>query len=843
MANRSLGTLTLDLIAKVGGFEQGLDKAGRSAEKRMKQISDSAAKLGAAVGAGLAAGVTALGAITVSAIKSATEVAKLASVANVSTTDFQKLASGARLVGVEQDKLSDILKDVNDKVGDFLNTGGGEMKDFFEQIAPKVGVTADQFRNLSGSQALGLYVSSLEKAKVSQSDMTFYMEAIANDATLLLPLLRNNSEGFKRFGDAAEAAGAIMDEKTVRAAKELQAANWLVDQSISGITNQLTAALLPSMAEFAGRLSDSSINGVVAKKVADDLAASLQALAKFAIGTVAGIHLLGVGLKSLSDFDNAMVGGEDAKWWDRYLPPVRIYNAFKNIDAMGNVIGGTKEHMDSLITGYGDLMASFDSKTGGSGSKNQVKELADLLDRLKTSGPGTFTAITRAQQDAAKAAEAAAKKLQGQFDTTEQDYQRQIALINTEVDKRKDATEVAKLQFELESGKLSGLSVQQQDRLKGLAAELDQLKKIKQENEDAKKLAAFRANVGEDYQTARSGFDQDLAGAGRGDKYKERLKERLAIEEDFNRQQRELVLQRNSGDISAELYAQETEVLSEALAARLVLQQDYYNQVDEAQSNWMDGVTSAWENFADAATNYSAMAADATTSTLGSAKGELSSFLSDVATGSKDAGDALVDMISGFAKSGVQALSDMASQWLVYQAVQLIVGKTTQSTAGLAMVANAQATAFQASLAAFASTAAIPIVGPALAPAAAAAAAATTAPMVAGVASSALMGMAHDGIDNIPREGTWLLDGGERVLNPNQNRDLTHYLRSANEAGGGMGRGGGITINAPVTVQAQPGMSDEAARRQGEMMGQAFRQTIREVVNEEFAQGGSMWRR
>ncbi|WP_054925845.1 phage tail tape measure protein [Pseudomonas sp. NBRC 111142] len=843
MANRSLGTLTLDLIAKVGGFEQGLDKAGRSAEKRMKQISDSAAKLGAAVGAGLAAGVTALGAITVSAIKSATEVAKLASVANVSTTDFQKLASGARLVGVEQDKLSDILKDVNDKVGDFLNTGGGEMKDFFEQIAPKVGVTADQFRNLSGSQALGLYVSSLEKAKVSQSDMTFYMEAIANDATLLLPLLRNNSEGFKRFGDAAEAAGAIMDEKTVRAAKELQAANWLVDQSISGITNQLTAALLPSMAEFAGRLSDSSINGVVAKKVADDLAASLQALAKFAIGTVAGIHLLGVGLKSLSDFDNAMVGGEDAKWWDRYLPPVRIYNAFKNIDAMGNVIGGTKEHMDSLITGYGDLMASFDSKTGGSGSKNQVKELADLLDRLKTSGPGTFTAITRAQQDAAKAAEAAAKKLQGQFDTTEQDYQRQIALINTEVDKRKDATEVAKLQFELESGKLSGLSVQQQDRLKGLAAELDQLKKIKQENEDAKKLAAFRANVGEDYQTARSGFDQDLAGAGRGDKYKERLKERLAIEEDFNRQQRELVLQRNSGDISAELYAQETEVLSEALAARLVLQQDYYNQVDEAQSNWMDGVTSAWENFADAASNYSALAADATTSTLGSAKGELSSFLSDVATGSKDAGDALVDMITGFAKSGVQALSDMASQWLVYQAVQLIVGKTTQSTAGLAMVANAQATAFQASLAAFASTAAIPIVGPALAPAAAAAAAATTAPMVAGVASSALMGMAHDGIDNIPREGTWLLDGGERVLNPNQNRDLTHYLRSANEAGGGMGRGGGITINAPVTVQAQPGMSDEAARRQGEMMGQAFRQTIREVVNEEFAQGGSMWRR
>lgn len=39
-----------------------------------------------------------------------------------------------------------------------------------------------------------------------------------------------------------------------------------------------------------------------------------------------------------------------------------------------------------------------------------------------------------------------------------------------------------------------------------------------------------------------------------------------------------------------------------------------------------------------------------------------------------------------------------------------------------------------------------------------------------------ISGMAHNGIDNIPKEGTWLLDGGERVLNPEQNKDLTNYL-------------------------------------------------------------------
>ncbi|MEC4024534.1 phage tail tape measure protein [Pseudomonas fulva] len=442
-----------------------------------------------------------------------------------------------------------------------------------------------------------------------------------------------------------------------------------------------------------------------------------------------------------------------------------------------------------------------------------------------------------------KAGDKDSKALSRRFEEMEEGYQRQIELINTSTDKRKNATEVEKMAFEVSTGKLEGVNAQQRKRLEGLAAELDALKKLKQAEEDAKKLASFRSSVNEDYQTAKSGFDQELAGAGRGDEYKDRLKERLAIEEDFNRQQRELVLQRNSGDISQDLYDQETQVLSDALAERLELQNDYYSQLDEAQSKWMDGVTSAWENFADAATNYSAIAADATTSVLGSARSELGSFLSDVATGSEDAGDALMDMVTGFTKSMIDTLADMAAQWLVYQAVQLLVGKSTQSVAAMGMVANAQATSFQAQLAAYASTAAILIVGPALAPGAAMAAAMATAPMVAGVASTSLMGMAHNGLDNIPREGTWLLDGGERVLNPNQNRDLTQYLRNANDAGAGGGGGGGITINAPVSVQAQPGMSDDAARRQGEMMAKGLEEQMEQAIYKATQQGGILWRR
>ncbi|MCX2689939.1 tail tape measure protein [Pseudomonas sp. DCB_CB] len=768
MASRSLGTLTLDVIAQVGGFVAGMDKAERSSEKWRKQVEKNAKAVGTAIGAGLATGITAITAMTISAINSASEITNLASVANVSTTDFQKLAVGAKTVGVEQDKLADILKDVNDKVGDFLNTGGGGMADFFEQVAPKVGVTADQFRNLSGSQALGLYVSTLEKAKVSQSDMTFYLEAIASDATALLPLLRNNSEGFKRFGEAAEAAGSIMDEKTIRAAQELKAANWLVEQSVSGLGNQITSAMLPTLANFATRLSDTTINGVLAKRVSDDLAASFRALGKFAVGTVAGIHLLGVGLKTLSDVDNAMVGGDEAKWWDKYLPPVRIYNAFKNVDAMGKTIGDAKAKMGELAVGYGDLMASFDEKPG-QGSTNQVKELADLLAELRKGQSGSFTALTTDQQAAAKAAEAAAKKLQGQFDTAEEGYKRQIALINTETDKRKEATEVAKLQFELESGNLTGLSTKQQERLKGLAAELDQLKKLKQAKEDDKAVAGFDASVKRQLDIDQRALDAPLLNAYSSDEMKQRALDMLAIEQDYQDQLEDLRQRHEAGDVSDSAYERENDILEKALEKRRAMQEKYYEDVDKLQLNGTAGFLSGFATQAEAAMDLYGSMQQVGADTLAN----------------------LTDAVTEWAETGKLDVEGFASTFI--------------QSMGNALLSFAAAQVAMAALNAFVSMIGVPFVGPAIAPGAAIAAAGAAGVLMSAVGAS-LDGQAHDGIDYVPADGTWNLKKGERVTTAETSAKLDRTLDDVakNSGGGGGVRDVKIINNGqPATARMQ----------------------------------------
>ncbi len=80
----------------------------------------------------------------------------------------------------------------------------------------------------------------------------------------------------------------------------------------------------------------------------------------------------------------------------------------------------------------------------------------------------------------------------------------------------------------------------------------------------------------------------------------------------------------------------------------------------------------------------------------------------------------------------------------------------------------------------------------------------TMATIETGVLQSAIeavtpVGMAHNGIDNIPKEGTWLLDRGERVVDSRTNGDLKDFIANG-------GNGPQININVP------PGYTAEQSR-------------------------------
>lgn len=78
---------------------------------------------------------------------------------------------------------------------------------------------------------------------------------------------------------------------------------------------------------------------------------------------------------------------------------------------------------------------------------------------------------------------------------------------------------------------------------------------------------------------------------------------------------------------------------------------------------------------------------------------------------------------------------------------------------------------------------------------------ATSLVQVAHIASTS-SGIAHGGLDYVPKEQTYLLDRGERVLSPKQNRDLTAFLENRDR--------GAVTIEN-VWIEILPNVTDAGA--------------------------------
>lgn len=103
--------------------------------------------------------------------------------------------------------------------------------------------------------------------------------------------------------------------------------------------------------------------------------------------------------------------------------------------------------------------------------------------------------------------------------------------------------------------------------------------------------------------------------------------------------------------------------------------------------------------------------------------------------------------------------------------------------------------------------------------AAAALAAATTAANIAGI-----KGAAHGGMESVPEEGTFLLQRGERVLQPRQNDDLTEFLRD-NDTGGGNKN---ATVNINISALDGANVEEVLARNRGVVTG-----LIRQSMNDQ----------
>lgn len=250
----------------------------------------------------------------------------MARTAGASVGDFQAYAFGLQSVGLEADKLADLSKDLKDKIGDFIETGGGEFADFFENVAEKAGLTAEELIKLSGPDALIAIKKGLDDANVSAEKQVFYMEALANDASLLIPLLENNGESWKKLAAQAKEMGVVISDLDSKQLLELSKTMAELTLHMGVARREIVLALAPSLKEMATYFTENKDElkqfvvalaegaGEIAQFVIENREL-IVTLTKIVAGTyvaVKGYNLLTTSIRAVTAASIAMTGASAA---------------------------------------------------------------------------------------------------------------------------------------------------------------------------------------------------------------------------------------------------------------------------------------------------------------------------------------------------------------------------------------------------------------------------------------------------------------------------------------------------------------------------------------------------
>lgn len=339
-----LGTLTLDLLVKLGSFEQGMDQAERKTKKTTENmgkafdnfktevigalggseigavidafntkidvlnggvVAATGALAGMAVG-GVAVAIGALSKLSIETAKADAQLLVLADRANTSIKNFQVLQYASQGLGVTQEQLGAILADTQEKLGEFSASAAGGAADFFDALKNNTKLTDDQIKEFvktlqkkDGVDAIQALNNEMDKLGVTSQERRFILESLASDLGNLAPLFAENGQAIRAFDEALTKAGLITTKESAEQSQLLAAQVQAVNLQYQGWKKELVTGFMPAMIDVANAFFGASENGQQLQTVGQGVGSVLKSVAKVALGlsatfTVAGKLIGGV---------------------------------------------------------------------------------------------------------------------------------------------------------------------------------------------------------------------------------------------------------------------------------------------------------------------------------------------------------------------------------------------------------------------------------------------------------------------------------------------------------------------------------------------------------------------
>ena len=826
-----LGTLTLNLITKTAQFTNPIKEAEKQTAISFDAMKKSVLTYGAIAVSGAAAVGAGVLAMANEYANAARELQTFASISNTTTQEFQKMAVGAETMGISSEKLADQLKDFNEKLGEFITIGSGGAVDFFEQIAIKtegsaVGARklALEMQNLSGPQALQLYVNKLEEAGVTQQQMSFYLESMASDTTNLIPLLKDGGKGFEYWADAAERAGVIMDEHAIEKANELRVQMDLLNLQVQGAKNQFIQGLMPALVSVGDGLSDATMETNLMADAGETLGEVFKGVAAVGMGVYAVVKMLSNAIAGLAHTaveakNNVDLSAQGGGWADK-LPGIKLGKtlitgsllakspnsgvamaAQDNAKVADDVANSINRIYSDSVNKSVSAMAKIQSSQAGvtKGSDEWIKK-----QNQAASATNAATDALKKQQEQAR--DSISYEYMDDFAKFAEDHKRQVVEIQKANFGSQESEYIAKAKARYE--------YEEEMYLRQITEEINTFKWSEEQkldyfyetqriivsesgkyNDELKqlKLKALDEQYAIELQKARfhaQNVQQAMRESIKGLSYgvDEIFAQATMSPQDYDRWSLENDRSNSQLGLKNERVRVEQDIMtSDAYST----DDERYAALLEAHQEYRDAMAAIDVDYNMQAKELAEMQRDDQLSMYGSLLSQAGAVWGD-----------MTQMVKDAAGEGSAAYKAM---FLAQQAIaigQAIINTELGATAAL----KVDPTGFMSMMTRGIGYASVGL-----------------------IAAQTISGMAHDGIDNIPKEGTWLLDKGERVVDSRTNADLKGMI--ANQKNGS----GDVNISVQVNDSGVSTQSNQSDQKQlGQMIGNA----VRTVIRQEQRQGG-----
>jgi lambda family phage tail tape measure protein len=246
MANNSVGSVSIDLEARIAKFESDLGRAARIADQRATEMRATLGSIAAVLGAGLS--LAGISEFVKSSIDAQDAISKLSQKVGVSTETLSGWELASKQAGVENDAFQKGLIKLGQAAAASAD-GSKEQANAFKSI----GVSAtDASGHLKPIELLfGQVADKIAGYKDSTEKTVVATRLFGKAGADLIPLLNGGSKGLADYMKLADDFGLTVGGKSAKAAEEFNDSLEQLGFVSKGVANQLVTALAPALADLA----------------------------------------------------------------------------------------------------------------------------------------------------------------------------------------------------------------------------------------------------------------------------------------------------------------------------------------------------------------------------------------------------------------------------------------------------------------------------------------------------------------------------------------------------------------------------------------------------------------